>query len=55
MAPNRVGLDEEPAVYYSRPEREHFWDRLFMGVFGVRLPLSERGWLRYEWSLSLLQ
>jgi hypothetical protein len=30
-------------------------DRLFMGVFGVRLPLAERGWLRYEWSLSLLQ
>ena len=55
LAAKRVGLDEEPAVYYSRPEREHFWDRLFMGVFGVRLPLSERGWLRYEWSLSLLQ
>ena len=55
LAAKRVGLDEEPAVYYSRPEREHFWDRLFMGVFGVRLPLSERGWLRYEWSVSLLQ
>jgi len=55
VAAKRVGLDAEPAVYYSRPEREHFWDRLFMGVFGVRLPLSERGWLRYEWSLSLLQ
>jgi protease IV len=55
LAAKRAGLDDEPAVYYSRPEREHFWDRLFMGVFGVRLPLSERGWLRYEWSLSLLQ
>jgi protease IV len=55
VAAKRVGLDTEPAVYYSRPEREHFWDRLFTGMFGVRLPLSERGWLRYEWSLSLLQ
>ena len=55
LAAKRVGLDDEPAVYYSRPEREHFWDRLFMGVFGVRLPVSERGWLRYEWSLSLMQ
>jgi protease IV len=55
VAAKRVGLDAEPAVYYSRPEREHFWDRLFTGMFGVRLPLSERGWLRYEWSLSLLQ
>ncbi len=55
LAAKRVGLDAEPAVYYSRPERESLWDRLFMGVFGVRLPVSERGWLRYEWSLSLLQ
>ena len=55
LAAKRVGLDAEPAVYYSRPERERLWDRLFMGVFGVRLPVSERGWLRYEWSLSLLQ
>lgn len=55
LAAKRAGLDAEPAVYYSRPEREHFWDRLFMGVFGVRLPVSEHGWLRYEWSLSLLQ
>ena len=34
LAAKRVGLDAEPAVYYSRPEQEHWWDRLFMGVFG---------------------
>jgi protease-4 len=55
LAAKQAGLDGEPAVYYSRPERERWWDRLFMGIFGVRLPGSERGWLRYEWSLSMLQ
>ncbi len=55
LAAKRVGLETEPAVYYARPEREPLWDRLFMGVFGVRLPSSDRGWLRYEWSLSMLQ
>jgi hypothetical protein len=29
---------------------------MFMGIFGRRLPGYERGgWLRYEWSPSLLQ
>ncbi len=55
LAAKRVGLVGEPSVYYAKPERERLWERLFMGVFGVRLPSSERGWLRYEWSLSLLQ
>ena len=31
LAAKRVGLDAEPAVYYSRPEREHFGIGLFMG------------------------
>jgi len=55
LAATQVGLDGDPAVYYSRPERERWWDRLSMGIFGVRLPVSERGWLRYEWSLSMLR
>jgi protease IV len=55
LAAKQAGLDGEPAVYHSRPERERWWDRLSMGIFGVRLPASERGWLRYEWSLSMLQ
>ena len=55
LAAKQAGMDGEPAVYHSRPERERWWDRLSMGIFGVRLPASERGWLRYEWSLSMLQ
>jgi len=55
LAARRAGLEGEPAVYYSRPEQEHWWERIFMGVFGQRLPGRERGWLRYEWSPSLLQ
>ena len=55
LAARRGGIVGEPAVYYSRPEQEHWWDRVFMGVFGRRLPGAERGWLRYEWSPSLLQ
>ena len=55
LAAKRAGLEAEPAVYYSRPEPERWWERIFMGVLGRRLPTSERGWLRYEWSLSLLQ
>ncbi|HYJ15266.1 MAG TPA: signal peptide peptidase SppA [Candidatus Limnocylindria bacterium] len=55
LAAKQAGMDGEPAVYHSRPERERWWDRLSMGLFGVRLPASERGWLRYEWSLSMLQ
>ena len=54
-AAKRAGLDAEPAVYYSRPEQERWWERMFMGIFGRRLPGRDRGWLRYEWSPSLLQ
>ena len=55
LAAKRAGMAAEPAVYYSRPEQEKWWERIFMGVFGRRLPGLERGWLRYEWSPSLLQ
>ena len=56
LAAKRAGMDSEPAVYYARPEQERWWERIFMGVFGHRLPGPERGgWLRYEWSPSLLQ
>jgi protease IV len=43
FAAKRVGLEENPTVYYSSPAEER------------RLPISQRGWLRYEWSPSLLQ
>jgi protease-4 len=55
LAAKRAGIAAEPAVYYSRPELEKWWERIFMGVFGRRLPGLERGWLRYEWSPALLQ
>jgi protease IV len=55
IAAKRAGLESEPAVYYSRPEQERWWERMFMGVFGRRLPGSDRSWLRYEWSPALLQ
>src|SRR5262245_55799948 len=55
LAARRAGIEAEPAVYYSRPEQERWWERFFMGVFGRRLPGTERSWLRYEWSPSLLQ
>jgi protease-4 len=56
LAAKRAGIDAEPAVYYSRPEQERWWERVFMGIFGHRLPRPDHGgWLRYEWSPSLLQ
>jgi len=55
LAAKRAGLESEPAVYYSRPEQERWWERIFMGVFGRRFPSSDRAWLRYEWSPALLQ
>jgi protease-4 len=55
IAAKRAGLEAEPAVYYSRPEQERWWERMFMGIFGRRLPGRDSGWLRYEWSPSLLQ
>jgi protease-4 len=56
LAAKRAGIESEPAVYYSRPEQERWWERMFMGIFGRRFPGPERGgWLRYEWSPMLLQ
>ncbi|MSP38357.1 MAG: signal peptide peptidase SppA [Deltaproteobacteria bacterium] len=55
LAARQGKISGEPAVYYSRPEQERWWERVFMGFFGRRLPGAERGWLRYEWSPSLLQ
>jgi protease-4 len=55
VAAKRANLSGEPAIYQSRPEQERWWERFFMGVFGHRLPGTEHGWLRYEWSPSLLQ
>ncbi len=55
LAARRVGMETPPAVYYSRTEREPWWERIFFGVFGKRIARGERGWLRYEWSPALLQ
>lgn len=55
LAAKRAGIAAEPAVYYSRPEQEKWWERMFMAALGRRLPGLERAWLRYEWSPSLLQ
>jgi len=55
FAAKRVGLDENPTVYYSSPVEERWWEKMFFAAIGGRLPTSQRGWLRYEWSPSLLQ
>jgi protease-4 len=55
LAAKRVGLEESPTVYYSSPEEDRWWDKMFFAAFGTRLPTSQRGWLRYEWSPALLQ
>jgi len=55
LAGKRVGIGPNPAVYYSRAEQERWWEKMFFGVFGRTFPRAERGWLRYEWSPSLLQ
>lgn len=54
LAAKRVGMEENPVVYYSRPEQERWWEKMFYSAIGRRLPGNERGWLRYEWSPSLL-
>lgn len=54
LAAKRVGLGESPTVYYSSPEEERWWENMFFAAFGKSLPTSQRGWLRYEWSPSLL-
>jgi protease-4 len=51
----RAGLAPNPAIFYSQPEQERWWERVFFGVFGKRLGGTERGLLRYEWSPSFLQ
>ncbi|HTN70245.1 MAG TPA: signal peptide peptidase SppA [Methylomirabilota bacterium] len=55
LAARRVGLEMNPTLYYSRTTQERWWEKLFFGVFGRKLPRGERGWLRYEWSPSFLQ
>ena len=55
LAAKRVGLEENPTVYYSRLEQERWWEKMFFSAIGRRLPGNERGWLRYEWSPSLLR
>jgi protease-4 len=55
LAAKRAGLEEEPPVYYSREEQPYWWERMFMSLIGRRLPGSERGGLRYEWSPLWLQ
>jgi protease-4 len=56
LAAKQAGIEGQPAIFYSTPERESVLDRMFFGLFGVRLPRGgETGWLRYEWSPSLLR
>lgn len=55
LAAEKVGLEENPAVYYSTPEPDRWWEKLFFAALGRRFPISQRGWLRYEWSPALLQ
>ena len=55
LAAKRVGIEAEPAVYYSRMEQERWWERFMFGVFGRRFPRGEAAWLRYEWSPALLR
>ena len=55
FAAKRVGLEENPTVYYSSPEQERWWEKMFFAAIGRGFPASQRGWLRYEWSPSLLQ
>ncbi|MEX0805304.1 MAG: signal peptide peptidase SppA [Candidatus Binatia bacterium] len=54
LAAKRGGLEESPAVYYSRMEQERWWDKFFFSMTGRHWPASDRPGLRYEWSLSLL-
>src|SRR4029453_10850974 len=55
FAAKRVGLEENPTVYYSSPEQERCGRKIFFAAIGRGFPASQRGWLRYEWSPSLLQ
>ena len=55
LAAKRVGMEAEPAVYFSRTEQERWWERLFFGALGRRLAKGDPAWLRYEWSPALLR
>jgi protease IV len=55
LAARRGGIEENPAVYYSHPEEQRWWERMFFAVTGQRLYKAEHGWLRYEWSPALLR
>lgn len=55
LAAKRGGIDETPQVYYSRTEREGWWERLLYSVIGRGYWATERAGLRYEWSPSMLQ
>jgi len=55
FAAKRGGLEENPTVYYSSAEQERWWEKLFFAAIGTRFPTLQRGWLRYEWSPTLLQ
>jgi protease-4 len=54
MAAKRAGIEEPPVVYYSQREEERWWERMFFALTGRKLFKPESGWLRYEWSPSLL-
>jgi protease-4 len=55
LAAKRAGLEERPAIYHSLGEPQRWWERLFISLVGKRLPVRERGGLRYEWSPLWLQ
>jgi protease-4 len=55
LAAKRAGLEEAPAVYYSRMEQERWWDKFFFSMTGRHWSGIDRPVLRYEWSLSLLR
>ena len=54
LAAKHVGLDDEPAVYYSAANG-NAGGTGYSWVCSVCACRFERGWLRYEWSLSMLQ
>ena len=55
LAAKRAGIEEAPAVYYSRRQQEPWWDRIFFSAVGAHWPTREKTGLRYEWSPSLLR
>jgi protease-4 len=42
LAAKRVGLEADPAVYFSRMEQEHWWERFMFGIFGRRFPKAKQ-------------